>query len=210
MNKIMSYTSAVFAPIFVLVLVFTMANVASAVVDTAPGLNKLQCFDGTTDGGYNGVCTLKSNGAKGPATLNNVDEDTDPYNNYSGVYVLNSNLIGDALGEVTQLSFNYSGDAATAGSPRFALPVDIDGNGSTDGYLFISAFYCNHGAGNVNVITDETCTIYTNFSVESFENWADLVATHPDWTVGTATPFIIADEPGVWTISNVKLGKGGK
>ena len=36
--------------------------------------NKLLCFDGTTDGGFNGVCTLTADGA----TLNTIDGDTDP------------------------------------------------------------------------------------------------------------------------------------
>jgi len=37
----------------------------------APGHNKIQCFDGTTDGGFGGTCTLKSNGVNAPATLSN-------------------------------------------------------------------------------------------------------------------------------------------
>ena len=178
---------------------------------TAPGQNKVLCFDGTTDGGYNGVCTLKSSGAKGPATLNNIDGDSDPYNNYSGLYTPTSSMYGQLLGDVTQLSFQYGGDAATAGSPRFSIPVSTDAGTTTDGYLFVSAGYCNDGNGLVDAINDPTCTIYTNFSSESFDNWADLVATHPDWTVGTDQyVFLVADDPGMWTINNVKFGKAGK
>jgi hypothetical protein len=34
------------------------------------------------------------------------------------------------------------------------------------------------------------------------------VAAHPDWRVGPNLPFVIADEPGTWTVSDVQLGKG--
>jgi hypothetical protein len=48
--------------------------------------NKLQCFSGTTDGGFNGTCELIENGA----ILDTNDGDLDPNNNYAGVYILNS------------------------------------------------------------------------------------------------------------------------
>src|SRR5437773_6353965 len=80
--------------------------------------SQLLCFDGTTDtangdtGGavYGGVCTRTSNGA----TLNN----SVPVGSgdYSGVYYQTSSLSGKTLGQVTQLSFEYTG-VATAGSP---------------------------------------------------------------------------------------------
>jgi len=193
--------------ITVFAFAFATAITANAAApSTAPGQNKLLCFDGTTDGGYNGVCTLKGNGARGPATLNNNDNDTDPYNNYSGVYVLNSTVYNSPLSGIKQLSFSYSG-AATAGSPRFSIPVDTNNDGTSDGYIFVSAYYCNDGAGLVDAINDPTCTIYTNFSSESFDNWADLVATHSDWRIANdAYAFIIADDPGMWTVSGVKFG----
>src|SRR5689334_22404831 len=73
---------------------------------TAPGQNKLQCFDGTTDGGFGGTCTLNSKGAKGSAMLNlsssNVNGD------YAGVYTLDSTLYGKDLDDVTQMSYHYT------------------------------------------------------------------------------------------------------
>lgn len=185
--------------------------VLAAPITTAPGQNKLTCFDGTTDGGYTGVCTLNSKGAKGSATLNNNDGDLDPYNNYSGVYVLNSTMYETLLSGITQLSFSYTGDAATAGSPRISIPVDTNDDGVSDGYLFASAYYCNDGAGMVDIINDPTCQIYTNFSADSFANWAELVALHPAWAIANdAYVFLVADDPGSWTVSNVKFGKAGK
>lgn len=182
-------------------LVGALALVAASIAfaGNANG-NKLSCFSGTEDGGYNGVCALTADGA----TLDNVDGDSDPSNNYSGVYLQNSNLDGKALGSVNSLSFRYTG-TATAGSPRFSLPIDT-GSGTTALYAFVSAYYCSDGAGLVDVLGDPTCTIYAGS--ESFANWAALVAAHPDWRVGPNLPFVIADDPGTWTVSDVRLGKG--
>ena len=192
-----------------LALTFAFWGNVSAAVDNAPGQNKIQCFDGTTNGGYNGVCTLTSNGAKGPATLNNVDDDEDPFNNYSGVYTTNSNMYGQAIGDVDKLSFSYSGDAATAGSPRFSIPIDEDGDGTWEMWAFISAFYCNDGSGFVDAIHDSTCTIFVG--AESFENWDAMVESHPEWMIATDQyVFLVADDPGMWTVSGVSFGKPGK
>ena len=167
--------------------------------------SQLLCFDGTTDtangdtGGvvYGGVCTRTSNGA--------ILDNSVPVGSgdYSGVYYQTSNLSGKTLGQVTQLGFNYPG-VATAGSPRISLPIDTDGNGTTDMYAFIGAFYCNNGAGLVDAINDSTCQIFVGS--ESFVNWAAFVAAHPTWQVG-AIPFVIADDAGLWTVSNVHLGE---
>jgi hypothetical protein len=83
---------------------------------TAPGQNKLLCFDGTTDGGFGGVCTLKANGAKGPATLNNTDSNA--AGDYAGVYYANTTMSGQALGAVTQPGYTYSGTTVHAGPRR--------------------------------------------------------------------------------------------
>jgi hypothetical protein len=172
------------------------------------GSSKLLCFDGTTDtangqtGGavYGGVCTSTTNGA--------ILDNSMPVGSgdYSGVYYKTSSLSGKLLGDVTQLSFNYTG-IATAGSPRISLPIDVTGDGTTDFYAFIGAFYCNDGAGLVDPIHDSTCTIfYTGGPVSGYPNWAAFVAAHPTWHVG-ATPFVIADDAGYWTVSNVHLGE---
>lgn len=173
--------------------------------EAANATSQLLCFDGTTDtangdtGGavYGGVCTRTSNGA----TLNNTVQGPDGA--YSGVYYQTSSLSGKTLGQVSQLSFNYTG-VATAGSPRISLPIDVTGDGTTDFYAFIGAFYCNNGAGLVDAINDETCTIFVGS--ESFANWDALVAAHPTWHVG-AIPFVIADDPGLWTVFNVRMGE---
>jgi hypothetical protein len=169
------------------------------------GSSQLLCFDGTTDtangdtGGavYGGVCTRTSNGA----ILDNRVQGADGA--YSGVYYQTSSLNGKLIGDVTQLSFNYTG-TPTAGSPRISLPIDVTGDGTTDFYAFIGAFYCNDGAGLVDAINDSTCTIFVGS--ESFANWDAMVAAHPTWHVGEI-PFVIADDAGMWTVSNVHLGE---
>jgi len=203
MNKVTKGLSATAA--LAAALGFAM-TVNAAPLATAPGQNKLLCFDGTSDGGYGGICTLTSKGAKGSAVLDNTDGNV--AGSYSGVYVEHTTLSGALIGAVKQLSFEYTGIPG-AGAPRFSLPFDTNGDDVTDFYAFISAYYCNDGLGRVDAIGDSTCTIYAGS--ESFANWAAMVAAHPDWKITSDDlPFVIADEPGLWTVNNVKLGKGGK
>jgi hypothetical protein len=101
----------------------------------AAAANPLLCFDGTTDtangqrGGatYGGHCTLNATGTG--ATLDN----SVPVGSgdYSGVNFAKSSLSGKPLSQVTDLSFTYTG-VATAGSPRISLPIDTNGDGTTD------------------------------------------------------------------------------
>lgn len=181
---------------------------------TAPGQNKLQCFDGTTDGGYGGVCTLNNNGAKGAATLNNTD--TNPAGDYAGVYIAETTLSGQPLSKVAQLGYSYSGSSVPhPGNLSLNVPIDTDGNGSTNGYAFIDAAYCAGTGGRVDVINDASCGIYYQ-GVTYYGNWAQFVMAYPLAKVATdALPFVIAErtpsEAGaLWTVSNVKLGKAGK
>jgi hypothetical protein len=196
-KKILVALTAVVAIVGVAVPVALAAQPAS--VPTMG--NKLTCFDGPSEKTiYGGKCTVDKYGV---ATLNNSGGDTD--GEYSGVYLQNSNLVGKTIRTVNQLGFSYSGDAVTAGSPRISLGIDTDGDGNWNEFAFISAFYCNDGARNVDVINDPTCTIYSGSAV--YANWAEMVAAHPDYRVGYI-PFIVADDPGTWKVFNVKLGKG--
>ena len=200
MKKILLALTAVVA-IGVAVPVALGATKPAPMVPMVAG-NQLTCFDGKSAGAtYGGRCTVTKYGV---ATLNN--NGGDPDGEYSGVYVKNSNLVGKAIGAINQLGFSYIGDVATAGSPRISLGIDTNGDGTRDGdYAFISALYCNDGSGNVDVINDPTCTIYVGSSV--YASWAAMVAAHPEYRVG-ATPFVVADERGTWTVFNVKLGTG--
>src|SRR5207249_9939032 len=88
-----------------------------------------------------GTCTLS------PAGMSAVLNNSVPVGSgdYSGVYCATSNLSGKLVSDITQLSFDSTGSAATAGSPRISLPIDTNNNGTTDFFLFISASQCSNG-----------------------------------------------------------------
>jgi len=203
-----------FLGVFAIVLA---ALVGSA--GNAAAANPLLCFDGHSEGtALGGRCTLFSDGSG--ATLDN--READPDGNYSGVYYATTSVSGKPLSQVTDLSFTYSG-TPTAGSPRISLPIDADNDGNRDFYAFIGAFYCNDGLGHVDATHDSTCTIFWTFGTTSGSdaNWAAFVAAHPTWRVShqssTDVPFVVADDVGLWTVSNVHFeattaggGGGGK
>jgi hypothetical protein len=187
-----------FLGIFALVLSAALLGSAG----TAAAANPLVCFSGTTDGStYGGVCTLNAGGTG--ATLNNTGGDPD--GSYSGVYFATSSLSGQLVSGITQLSFDYSGDSATAGSPRISLPIDTNNNGTTDFYAFIGASQCGT-AGHVDIHNAGCLVFYTGGPV-SGETWATFSA-HGRSVATDNVPFVIADDPGIWTVSNVQLGQG--
>ena len=172
-----------------LAVMVTLVGASAALAGSANG-NHLSCFDG-----FGGTCTL----TEGGAVLDNAT------GGFSGTYLQNSNLDGKRLGDVNRLAYRYAGDAPGAGAPRISLPIDT-GSGTTAFYAFVASFYCNDGAGLTDALNDPSCTIFAGS--ESFANWAALLAAHPDWRVGPDLPFVIADETGTWTVSDVQLGKG--
>lgn len=189
-----------------------MAAPAIAKVPTAPGVNKLLCFDGTTDGGYGGICTLPTNGAKGMAVLDLTDNN--PAGDYAGVYVAASTLFGQRLNQVSQLGYNYIGTvAATPTALSLNVPIDTAGDGSTAGYAFIDAYYCPGVLGVVDVVNDVNCGIWYA-GVDFYATWAAFVAAFPTAKVADNYAFVIAERTpsmpaATWTVNNVKLGKGG-
>lgn len=187
MKKILGLT------LLFVVMGFGVYTGASAAV-TGP----LTCFDGPSDSTiYGGDCTITA----GTATLDNSGGDSD--GSYSGVYYPNDTLKGILLSDVDALSFDYTG-TSTAGSPRISMPIDTNNDGNVDFYTFISAFYCSDGAGNVDPLTDSTCTIW-NGGI-SYANWAAFLAAYPTAKVANAPTFVIADDAGSWTVSNVVIG----
>lgn len=185
----------------------------SAPPATAPGQNKLLCFDGTTDGGFGGTCTRTSQGAMGPAILDNSDDNA--AGDYAGVYYENSSLYGQLLADVSQLGYKYVGTIAPLpGNLSLNIPLDTTGDGLTDGYAFIDAYYCPGTGGAVDAINDAACGIWY-LGIE-YANWAALVGAFPTGTIATdADAFVIAERtpaepPAVWRVNNVKLGKPGK
>jgi hypothetical protein len=181
---------------------------------TAPGHNKLKCFDGPSEGTvFGGLCTV-GRGAMGPATLD-VSSD-DPDGDYAGVYYLEGSMYGGPLGAIKQLGYHYiaDDDEIVPGNLSLNIPIDEDGDGVTEGYAFIDAFYCPGSDGVVDVLHDEVCGIFY-LGVE-YDNWDALVAAFPDALVATDNfAFVIAertptDGPATYRVNAVKIGKPGK
>jgi hypothetical protein len=184
---------------------------------TAPGQNKLQCFDGVSDNiGFSGTCTLKAKGAKGPATLDL--SSSNPNGDYAGVYTLESTLYGQDLDDVTQMSYHYTASIdPQPGNLSYNIPIDTDAdvNGDTEFYLFVDAFYCPGVDGVVDIVNDPNCGVWENGTI-FYANWDAFVAAHPGAKIAQDNfVFIVAErtplEPhAVYTVNNVKFGKAGK
>ena len=132
----------------------------------------------------------------GTATLQNGSGE------YSGVYLRHGSQGGKRLRAI-HMSFRYSGSVA-GGAPRFSIPVNTGQTESTEPYAFLDGQNCgNSGLVSTNAAN---CKVFLNFSNESFDNWNDLVATHPTWRIPRrGIPFIIADQPGTYRIWNIDL-----
>jgi len=171
--------------------------------------NPLLCFDGTTDGGFNGHCTLIAGGA----TLDTVDGNENANDAYAGVYYAKSSFSGKALLAASGATFTYAAGAettATGGSPRISVPIDENGDGTTENYAFADTLGCNNGDANNGTLalTDSTCTIsYGGDGTTTWANWAAFAAAHSTWMISSGVPFVIADQPGIWTVTNVHLGE---
>jgi len=192
---------------FLSIFAFVLSAVLLGNGGTAAAANPLLCFDGTTDGGFNGHCTLVAGGA----ILDTIDGDANANNAYAGVYYAVSSLSGKPLAAVSA-SFNYSasaGTTASGGSPRFSIPID-DGDATTAlAYAFVDTLGCNNGSADNGTLSlsDSTCTVAYGGG-GSWVSWAAFAAANPTWKVSNNLPFVIVDQPGRWIVTNVQLGQG--
>jgi hypothetical protein len=126
---------------------------------------------------------------------------------YGGVYLASRGRSAKPIAAV-HFSFDYSGTVA-GGAPRFSIPLDTNRNGRLDGYAFLDARNCGNSgtSGSGTVSTDlANCAVFLNFSSESFANWHAMVSEHPSWRLAPGkVPFIIADQPGTYHISDIDL-----
>src|SRR4051794_5775637 len=114
---------------------------------------------------------------------------------YSGVYVKAKSLSDKPLANV-DFSFNYTGDKA-GGAPRFSIPL------STGSYAFVDALNC----GDTGIVdtASPTCTVFINTG-GSYANWDAMAAANPTWRMASGkVPFVIADQPGTYTLTNINL-----
>jgi hypothetical protein len=167
-----------------------------------PTPNLLTCF---SDGG--GQCQIVGPNA---AILNNNQ------GGVSGVYFPISRLTGKAVADVSGLSFDFTG-TARGGAPRISVPIDTNGDGTTEFYEFVSAEFCP--TTQTGHVSESTCMAFDTAHPSGYANWAAFAAANPGATVAATDggdptiPFIIADVAGTepfvatWALSNVHLGE---
>lgn len=137
----------------------------------------------------------------GDATLTGLSSATlvNDAGEYSGVY-LHAARTARPIGSV-DFSFSYSGTVA-GGAPRFSIPIDTDGNGTVEGYAFIDAINC----GLVGEVGTDVATCQVFFLNDVYPNWAAFVTANPTYRLPPGSvPFIIADQPGNYVITNIDL-----
>jgi hypothetical protein len=170
-----------------LVVTGLITTVAVATADSSSG-NRIACF---------GECTLLS---PNRAFLGG----------NGGVFIPNQPG-GQLIGDISNLSFNYSGTGAAPGAPRFSIPISTTGGGPssvTAFFAFADVVTCNDGSttkGQLDVINDPTCTIYAGS--ETFPNWAAFVAAHPTYAIANDNyTFVIQDSGSPqYTVFNVQI-----
>lgn len=119
---------------------------------------------------------------------------------YAGVYVKPQNPAKNQRGfllSAADFSFSHSGDTA-GGAPRFSIPIDEDGNGTTEAYAFIDANSC----GNTGVVSTNASNCVVYYGAGVYANWDAFAAAHPTYRISEDIPFVIADQPGTYVISN--------
>jgi hypothetical protein len=118
------------------------------------------------------------------------------------VNIANSaNWNGVTVSQITALQFDYTGPTNVGGDPRINVPV-------TGGTLFVGGNACfvtqpDNTTELVDALHNASCNITTpSNSAAGYSNWAALIAAEPNLQI-TGAPYVIIDEPGTWTISNV-------
>ena len=196
-----------FAALTAALMVLSFAGTAlAAPPSTAPGKNPLICSEALPEN-----CTIVN---KNSAVIDTtIGGGAALY--YEG---FNSSWYGVKTSLVKDLSNTVTGDPLGI-DPRWSIPIDdrtdpTVGDGYTDYFVFVTFADCNNGFGLVDVINDPTCTIYAPNNV-TYPNWSQFAQLNTSTYIALEDnyTFIIADgsgAPGVWTISNVKVGKPGK
>ena len=118
---------------------------------------------------------------------------------YGGVFINSRSQSAKPL-DAVHFSFDSSGDSA-GGAPRFSIPID-DGT-TVLKYAFIGVLNCGYSTGTVS--TDlSNCMV--NFNSVDYANWDAFASANPTFRIAPGQiPFIIADQPGTYMVSNIDL-----
>jgi hypothetical protein len=130
------------------------------------------------------------------------------YPNFGGVFINSKSQSGKPLSAVS-FSFVSTGDVA-GGAPRFSIPINTDGVGSTNnGYAFLDVLGCNSLATSGTMVTVNTALVncHVNFASLDYANWGAFAAANPTFRIGPGfIPFIIADgTAGNYAVSSIDL-----
>ena len=168
--------------VFVALMVAAVAAIGFGGVAVSASANKLQTFGtGEVTASYDSATIVNGAGE------------------YGGVYIKSRGQSAKPLNAV-HFSFDSTGDS-TGGAPRFSIPID-DGTGVLK-YAFIGVLNCGYASGTVS--TDlSNCMV--NFNSVDYANWDAFASANPTFRIAPGQiPFIIADEPGNYAVSNIDL-----
>ena len=182
--------------LFFVVLASALTITGVALAGTESG-NSLKAFGNGDDTVEDGRITL----------TNDIGE-------YSGVYLPSwAQGFSPKLAGIGAMSFDVFG-TVNASSPRISVPLDIDADGDTDGWAYLSAFYCTGSAAATADwftadFTSSSCLIYTSFGGAPHAGLDGLAAAYPDARVAADEyVFVILDDAGTVQISNVQIKRG--
>lgn len=171
-------------------LLLTLASVAGA----APG-PKLQTF-GT------GEVTVGTVGGASATIINDAGE-------FGGVFVSSKTQGSKALDKVV-FQFTNRGDVA-GGAPRFSIGIDTDNRANTNnGFAFLDAAGCGATVGpnttTATLVSTQNPACAVNFGGTDYANWDAFAAANPTYRTNPGgTPFIIADQPGSYSVTDIVL-----
>ena len=169
--------------VFIAMMLAAVVAIGFGGVAASASANKLQTF---------GTGTVTVTSADSATIVNGAGE-------YGGVYINSRSQSAKPLNAV-HFSFDSNGDS-TGGAPRFSIPID-DGTGVLK-YAFIGVLNCGYTTGTVST---DLANCMVNFNSVDYADWDAFASVNPTFRIAPGQiPFIIADEPGSYAVSNIDL-----
>jgi len=127
---------------------------------------------------------------------------------YGGVF-LNSKSQGSKLLNNVVFQFTNRGDVA-GGAPRFSIGIDDRNSATATVFAFLDAAGCGAAVGpNTTVATlvsTQNPACHVNYDGTDYANWSAFAAANPTYkTNAGGTPFIIADQAGSYSVTDIVL-----